>query len=131
MKEEYSSGEQVAANNLNDGVIQYYLNAKVVSEEVKTALRELVRRKGQIAASAAKRQELDRQIAVIDQEQTRIRNNMAQLPKDSDLFRRYVGKFTEQEDQIDALRQKVTAALSEEQGLQKSLNDYLNGLDLK
>jgi polyhydroxyalkanoate synthesis regulator phasin len=131
VKEEYSSGEQVAANNLNDGVIQYYLNAKVVSEEVKTALRELVRRKGQIAASAAKRQELDRQIAVIDQEQTRIRNNMAQLPKDSDLFRRYVGKFTEQEDQIDALRQKVTAALSEEQGLQKSLNDYLNGLDLK
>lgn len=131
VKEEYSSGEQVAANNLNDGLIQYYLSAKVVSEEVKTALRELVRRKGQIAASAAKRQELDRQISVIDQEQTRIRNNMAQLPKDSDLFRRYVGKFTEQEDQIDALRQKVTAALDEEKGLQKSLSDYLNGLDLK
>ena len=41
---------------------------------------------------------------------------MAQLPKDSDLFRRYVTKFTEQEDQVDALRKQVTGASKKSSG---------------
>ena len=40
-------------------------------------------------------------------------------------------KFNEQEDQIDALRKQVTAALQEEQNLRKQLDAYLIGLELK
>ena len=67
---------------------------------------------------------------VVGQEQERIRNNMAQLPRDSDLFRRYVTKFTEQEDQVDALRKQVTGTVAEEEKLKKALNEYLVGLEL-
>ena len=123
--EEHTVNEQIAVTNLDDGRISYYLNSSAVNDKVKEVLREVIKRKQAIQAVVAGRQELERQITVIDQEQKRIRDNMAQLPKDSDLFRRYVTKFTEQEDQVDALRTKVTAALGEEQKLKKSLDDYL------
>jgi hypothetical protein len=55
---------------------------------------------------------------------------MSQLPKDSDLFRRYVTKFTEQEDQIDALRKQTTTTINEETSLKKSLDVYLAELNL-
>lgn len=130
VKEEYTQGENVAMTNLDDGRINLFLSAPQVGDEVKKALRELVQRKLAIAQAAARRVELERQITVIDAEQKRIRDNMAQLPKDSDLFRRYVTKFTEQEDQVDALRKQVTTAIEEEQKLKKSLDEYLVGLTL-
>jgi hypothetical protein len=131
VKEEHVTTEQVAITNLDTGAIGFYLNAPVISEEVKKALREVIARKGAIQEQVAKRQELERQVAVIEQEQKRIRDNMAQLPKDSDLYRRYVMKLTEQEDSIDKLRTQITAARAEEQKLQQALNAYLSDLDLK
>jgi t-SNARE complex subunit (syntaxin) len=41
-----------------------------------------------------------------------------------------VTKFTEQEDQVDALRKQVTTAIEEEQKLRKSLDEFLTGLTL-
>jgi hypothetical protein len=55
---------------------------------------------------------------------------MAQLPKDSDLFRRYVSKFTEQEDKIDDLRKQVSASVEEEQKLRKSLDEFLVAMEI-
>ena len=130
VKEERTTSQQAGISNLDDGAILIYVNAPAVSEDVKKALREVLKRKGEINGVVTKRQELERQIAVIDQEQTRIRNNMAQLPKDSDLFRRYVTKFTEQEDKIDDLRKQVSASVDEEQKLRTNLNDYLLNLEL-
>ncbi len=130
VNEEFTQGEQIAVTNLDDGRINYFLAAPQVSEEVKKALREVIARKAAIAKVVAQRTELERQIGVIGQEQERIRNNMAQLPKEADLFRRYVTKFTEQEDAIDALRKQVTASVEEEQKLRKALDDYLIGLEL-
>lgn len=130
VKEERTTSQQVAITNLDDGTIQFYISTPTVSDAVKKALREVVQRKTVIQQAVAKRQELERQIGVIDQEQKRIRENMAQLPKDSDLFRRYVTKFTEQEDKIDELRKQVTASVEEEQKLRKSLDDFLLGLEI-
>lgn len=131
VKEEHTSNEQIAITNLDSNSIQYYLSTAVVSEDVKKALREVITRKGVIQQAVAKRQELERQVAVIDQEQKRIRDNMAQLPKDSDLFRRYVTKFTQQEDAIEGLRNQITTSLADEQKLRQSLDAYLIGLELK
>lgn len=130
VKEERVNDESVAVNNLPDNTISIYLSSPVVSTKVKDALRDVIKRKAAIGAVIAQRNEYDRQIKVIDVEQTRIRGNMAQLPKDSDLFRRYVKKFTEQEDEIETLREKVTKSTDEETALRKSLDDYLLGLDL-
>ena len=131
VKEEQLITQQLAVTNLDDNAIIQFINSTAASEEVKKALSEVIKRKGAIAAVVARRQELERQIGVIDLEQKRIRDNMAQLPRESDLFRRYVTKFTTQEDQVETLRTQVTAALEEEQKLRKGLDEYLIGLELK
>ena len=72
----------------------------------------------------------ERRIAVIEREQNRIRQNMQSLPRDSDLYRRYVQKFSGQEDEMEILRQEVTETITRVEQLQRELNEYLENLDL-
>ena len=130
IREERTIGQQIAVMNMDDNSIRYYINAKEVSQDVKDALAEVIQRKQALAQDVAQRNELDRQIQVIFQEQTRIRQNMTELPKDSELFRRYLTKFNEQEDSIENLRTQVQQSIEDEAKMRKSLDDYLIGLDL-
>ncbi|MEX0714186.1 MAG: hypothetical protein WD278_17765 [Pirellulales bacterium] len=131
VEEEQVVRQEVAVNNLDDGMIQFYLNAKVVGDEVKRALTEVVKRKREIEQLAARHQELEQQISVIGQEQARIRENMAQLDRQSDLYNRYVKKFASQEDQVEQLRGQIADILQQLTSKRKSLDEYLLGLDLK
>lgn len=131
VKEEYTARQEVALTNWDDGTIAFYRKAAEVSDGVKKALAEIVQRKTTMGQLAAKRQEWERQIKVIDEEQSRIRGNLAQVTKGSELARRYEAKFTKQEDDIEALREQVTSAVAEETKLREALEKYLLGLDLK
>lgn len=128
--EEHTQRETIALTNLDDNRINIFLAAPQVSEATKQALREIISRKTALQQLTLKRQELERQITVIEAEQKRIRENMSELPKDSDLFRRYVTKFTEQEDHIDTLRKQTTTTIEEETRLKKLLDEFLSNLDL-
>ena len=130
VEEERNISEQVQLSNLDDNMIRYYINAEVVSEAVKKALTEVVTRKQRIAEVAAKKQDLERQVATIDQEQQRIRQNMPQLDRNSDLYRRYVKKFGEQEDQMEKLRGAIQEVATDQDKRQQALDEYLAGLDL-
>jgi hypothetical protein len=130
VREEQTVSQQYGLSNMDHNSIVYYINSKVVSDKVKEALQEVIKRKNQLAALSAKRAELQRQVQVIFEEQTRIRQNMEQLPKDSDLFRRYVTKFNEQEDSVEKLRSEIDRAQGEEQKARESLDKFLVELDL-
>ncbi len=131
VREERTLQETVSITNLDDGRIRIFLAAQVISPQVKAALQEVVKRKNVLAAIVQKRSELQRQIKVITTEQERIRKNMGSLPKDSDLFRRYVQKFTQQEDQNDRLRETLTASIADEAQLREQLNAYIAGLNIR
>jgi hypothetical protein len=128
--EEMTISQQFALTNLDDNAIRYYINAKVVSDKVKEALAEVVRRKQQLSELAGKKQELEQRISAIDQEQTRIRQNMQQLDRDSDLYRRYVKKFTDQEDEVEKLRGQINSLATELAKRQTELDGYLAELNL-
>lgn len=130
IKEERTATQQFYVNNLDDGSIQYYINAKVVSDKVKQGLAKVIKKKQALGLLTAKRAELERQVQVIFEEQNRVRQNMAQLPKDSDLFRRYVTKFNEQEDKVEELREQIKTALAEEQAGRQTLDKFIQELDL-
>lgn len=130
IKEQRTADEYQALSNLDNGTIQFYISAKVVSDKIKTALAEVIKRKVAHGQLIAKRAELERQVQIIFEEQNRIRQNMAQLPKDSDLFRRYVTKFNEQEDKIDQLREQIKKAIADEAADRDALNKFLVELDL-
>jgi hypothetical protein len=131
IKEERTTRQEFAVNNLDEANIRYYLAAPVVSTKVKEALTEVIRRKAAIQVLATKRAQLSGQIQAIDQEQNRIRQNMAQLDKTNELYSRYVKKLTQQEDEVDKLKQDVASTLAEETRLIQELDKYLIELNLE
>jgi hypothetical protein len=130
IREERTDTQYVALSSLDDNMIQFYIKAPEVSDQVKAALAEVVKRKAALAQLAAKRAEIERQVQVIFEEQTRIRQNMERLSNDSDLYRRYVSKFNEQEDQVETLRTAIQQATDAENASRESLNKYLQELDI-
>ncbi|REK08988.1 MAG: DUF4139 domain-containing protein [Planctomycetota bacterium] len=128
--EEQIVHQSLALTNLDDSTIAFYVNQKQVTPEVKKALEEIVKRKRTLAEVAEQRKQLEKQIASISSEQSRIRDNMARLDRDSDLYRRYILKFTEQEDAIDKMRVEIEDLTEKEAELRKALDDYLLGLDV-
>lgn len=129
--QEQVTDQTIALTNLDDQTIQFYLDARAVDAATKEALREIVRRKQQIAELENKRQQLEQQVRAITEEQNRIRQNMAQLDRNSDLYSRYVKKFSAQEDDIERLRSEMQKLQSQQTDLRESLNDYLQNLTIE
>lgn len=129
VEEERTDQQQLALSNIDDNTIVFYMNTPVVSREVKTALGEVIKRRQAIQQLVTKRQQLEQQVRDIDAEQARIRQNMAQLDRGSDLYNRYVKKFAEQEDDVESLRKQIRSVQADETAARKDLDDYLVKLD--
>ncbi|MCL4193944.1 MAG: hypothetical protein KJZ87_19555, partial [Thermoguttaceae bacterium] len=78
----------IGLSDINDTTIRIYQIAKVVREEVKQALAEIVRRKQELAGVVQERTEREQEIAQISEEQTRIRENMSRLDRTGELYSR-------------------------------------------
>ncbi len=128
--EQQTVSEQVGLANLPDDAIIIYQRSTAVSDAVKKALSELVKRKQEIQGLAQKKAEQKEIINAITQEQGRIRENMSRLDRNNDLYARYVKKFSEQEDQVEKAREAIKELDVQIHTKQKSLDDYLLGLDL-
>jgi chromosome segregation ATPase len=123
--------QQLALTNLDDGTIQFYSSARVVSERVKAALAEVVKQRQALEAVAAQLHERHQQVRDIGEDQARIRQNMAQLDRNTDVYKNYVKKLSEQETEIEKLRGQIAKLNDESTRLRKALDDYLLGLDLQ
>jgi DNA repair exonuclease SbcCD ATPase subunit len=128
--EERTDSQQIALSNLDESAIGIYLRAKVISDKVKAALAEIVKRKTELSQASQKRTQLQPRIQEISEEQGRIRQNMERLDQASDIYKRYVKKFSDQENEVERLRAEIQQTQSQENALHKALDDYLMGLDL-
>jgi chromosome segregation ATPase len=130
IEEERVIKQQVAITNLDNNVIAIYLNSKVVGEPVKRALEKIVERKRNLEKLVVQRQKLEKKIAEIDQIQSRVRQNMQQLDRNSDLYRRYVTDLSTQENQLKELRDQIHDLVDREQKDRESLDQFLLELDV-
>jgi hypothetical protein len=130
VEQEQTVQQKIAVGSLNSEFIRIYLSAKEVSEPVKDALREVSKRKGELADLERKKQQLEQEITTITQEQDRIRQNMQQIAKNSELYNRYVKKFTDQEDQVEKHRDAIRELTGEIMKGQRALDEYLKGLKI-
>lgn len=120
----------VLLTNINDNQITYFLNARNVDRRVKRALEGLAERKTALSQTVNQRQEEERRINTIHREQSRIRENMARLEKDSDLYKRYVSLLDEQEDQLETALERIEDLRAKEQRQREELDRYILSLDL-
>jgi hypothetical protein len=128
--EEMSGVQQVALTNLDDNAILFYSRAKVTSPAVQEALEQVIANKQAIAEIVRAKQEQEREIQVVEQEQNRIRQNMAQLDRTNELYAKYVKKFAEQEDRVETLRKEITVLIQKEQEARKALGEFLLKMEL-
>lgn len=128
--EERVETQTVHLTNLDLDTIHIYLRAKVVDETVKEALQKVVRLKQELAELSEQRRRREQEIATISQEQERIRRNMEQLDRTTDLYNRYVKKFSEQEDRIEDLRNEIDKLQTAETAKRKELDEFLSGLNV-
>ncbi len=131
VEEERIAGQQIVLTNIDNNTIVFYMNSKVASPAVKEALAEVIRRKQALSELAQKRRQLEEELTVIDREQTRIRQNMAQLDRNSDLYARYVTKFGEQEDMVENLRGQIRKVIEQETQARQELDKFLSDLSFE
>lgn len=130
VEEEQTSVTTVAMGDVYDQLVQYYIRSDAVSDKVKEALQEVMRRKLELAKLTTAREQRQAEIAAITTEQDRIRKNLGEIERNSDLYNRYITKLTEQEDQIETLREAIAKLTEEETKKRQELDAYLAALDV-
>ncbi|MFM9057938.1 MAG: hypothetical protein ACKOSQ_02230 [Planctomycetaceae bacterium] len=122
--EEQQTHQHLALANTDDGTILFFTNAKPTSPAVKEALAKVIELKREIERLVQERAKREQEVQVVGQEQDRIRQNMAQLERASDLYTRYVQKFATQEDRVETLRKEIADFQAKEQEARRALDDY-------
>ncbi|MEM8944540.1 MAG: hypothetical protein AAGD11_05090 [Planctomycetota bacterium] len=129
--EERRTGTQVInLQNSNDSRYAFYIKAQEVDDEVKQALLDYQRRRSAVMELTRQLDDRKSQLTTIDKEQARIRQNMQQLPQESDLYRRYIKKFTEQEDKVEQLNAEMRELQEEIIVKENELRTALEGLNI-
>jgi hypothetical protein len=129
--EEQPGEQRIGLTNIDAGQIGIFVQSKVPSQRVKDALGQVLAKKRAIEEIVRTKQEKEREIQVVEQEQNRLRQNMANLDRTNELYLKYVRKMTEQEDRVDVLRKEITALVQKEQAARRELDDFLQQLEIE
>lgn len=105
--EEQVQERTVAVVSLQDVQLTAWISEPAMSEETKAALRELLAKRESLAKLRATRASLEAQVTSIHAEQSRIRQNMSPLDRQSELYGRYLQKLAEQETKLETLLPQI------------------------
>ncbi|MGC3966304.1 MAG: hypothetical protein QM775_02710 [Pirellulales bacterium] len=129
--EEQLNYMSLGLTNIDDGSLVVYLRSKTISDAVRKAIEDVRARNAEIQQLRTKHAQLEQQIRVIGEEQSRIRQNMSSLrDPNSELHQRYVKKFGEQEDAIEKLRADSLELQMQIDAKARDLADFVTGLNV-
>jgi len=130
VREERRLQETVRIADSGPDVIRIYLQATQVSPRVKEALQKIIAMRDRVEQTVAQRSRLEQRSKEIAEEQKRIRDNMARLAQNSDLYARYVSQLSQQETELDHLRVETETQRSIEARQRRELQEFLLGLEI-
>ena len=119
----------LAVDNLSSEQIVFYLENVELSEEDRRVLALILDLKSEVADLDGRISVQRQQIDAIFRDQQRIRENMAQLDRDSTLYRRYLSDLESQEDELGGLRESVESLEEQRLDAQDRLDDLLRSLE--
>jgi hypothetical protein len=105
--EELPRVEQIVLTNLNDDAVRFYIRQRATSEKVKEALSQALALKAKADATMKQIGREEQALKVIEDDQARMRNNMARVPQTAEAYKRYLKKFDDQETEIENRRSKI------------------------
>ena len=112
-----------------DFYLAYAKNGEL-SDKLRQALRQMAQLRDTVDGHQRRLKELEGERNLIHQEQQRIRDNLARIPRDSDLHKRYMKKLDVQEDKLETILASTEDTREKFNAANKALGDYIRGLDI-
>jgi len=120
--------------NVNDNLIKFFLDQKMINPEVEKALRRIVTQKNDIAVLEAVISGRRAQVSSISEDQQRVRENMKALKGSAEekaLVERYVRELNQQEDRVQELRREIGEMQQKRDAAQSTLNAMIEALQME
>jgi hypothetical protein len=130
VREEKQTSEEVSLTNFDNDTLAFYVRAKEVQPRIKEALQRVVSLRDLVNQTALEKGRKQQRFTEIGQEQSRIRENLARLNENSELYARYVKKLDQQETELEGLRREIETLKETEAKQAKELNDFLISLNI-
>jgi len=129
--EEKDLSQQIAISNSDDNAIRFFMNNTISSPEVKLALQKALEFKNELVKIQQELANVNQQLKVITDDQTRLRANLREMPQTAAAYKRYLEKFDKQETEIEDLQKQQKALQTSELKSRQSLDAYLINLNVK
>ena len=126
--------ETYSLSNLTPDQIHLFVTRRYIDDATRAALQNILDLKARLAAAHGRVAAIDREIAEIGADQTRLRQNietLAKTPEARQLITRYVQKADQQETRLEQLAKEKQAAEGERSGLQAQLDSAMRALALE
>jgi hypothetical protein len=122
--------EVVGLTDLRDDRIEFYIRQRAISGAVRKALEKLAQMQRDLADIRSQRQDRERRVREISEEQQRIRENMKSVVKPSDSYNMWESKLVKQEKDLDALRAEIETLRAKEIEKERAVRDYVASLNV-
>jgi exonuclease VII small subunit len=129
--QEATGSTTLAVTDIDTRTLFEYCTDGKASEAVINAVRELAKRRDALEVARQKVSALETSTAEIDKDQSRLRQNMIQLDRASQLYAQYMQKLTAQEKKIDELGVQLEQARDGVRSSEKELADFVATLSVE
>ena len=120
-------------SNLDDDQVQLLVDQNRLTSAMKKAFDEVLAQKNKVSALDFEIKQHDEEIKKINNDQTRLRENMKALKgsaEEKTLLQRYIGELNSQEDRLATLRKGTEDVQSQRNQAQEALEKLIEGIDL-
>ncbi|MCF8531556.1 MAG: DUF4139 domain-containing protein [Reyranella sp.] len=105
--------------------IRVYAQAREFDAKTRDALTKVLQLQQAVAEAERKAKQIEAERQQIIQEQARLRDNLARVPANSDLQRRYLATLDKQESELEALAKRRTEAETGVEAARDALRTYV------
>ncbi|AMV27922.1 hypothetical protein VT84_26195 [Gemmata sp. SH-PL17] len=125
VKEERDDVSTIALTNGSEDQIRYFVSLNEISAGLKNKLNEALKLKGVWDNTARELNHVNGDLQRFTVDQDRIRKNLRETPKESEVYATYLKKLSDQEKEIDALTAKQKGLTADEFNARKKYEDFL------
>src|SRR5205814_4521694 len=117
-----------ALSNSPDDQVRYFVSLNEATPALRAKLAEALKLKGEWDAHRRELAQVQADLARLNQDQDRIRKNLASTPREAEVYQVYLKKLSDQEREIDALTARQKQLMADEFAAKKAYEDFLANL---
>ncbi len=126
--EERTQGASITLTNGAEDQIRYFLSLNEASTTLKAKLNDALGLKSKWDDVRREISNVNTRIQTITTDQSRIRQNLREVPKDSEAYQRYLKKFDDQEKEMDTLHTKLKSFQEQEHAARIAYETFLQNI---